>query len=80
MRLEYAKNPQWADAAHTAIDVVTKWDGVPHELAFTATLSDVEAHGRVIFAEAVAGKFGQVAEYAPPATSAPLELIMDSPE
>jgi hypothetical protein len=35
-------------------------------LPFTASANDVEAHGRGIFADIVAGKYGPIAEYVPP--------------
>jgi len=34
-------------------------------LPFTADSTDVEAHGRQIFADLVAGKYGPIAEYIP---------------
>ena len=66
MQLEYAKNPVWANAEHTMIDLLIKWDRFAQELPFTASPNDVEAHGRAIFEAAVAGQFGEVAEYVPP--------------
>jgi hypothetical protein len=66
MQLEYAKDPVWADAEHTMIDLTIKWDGINEEFPFTASPTDVEAHGRAIFEQAAAGAFGQVAEYVPP--------------
>lgn len=35
-------------------------------IPFTASPDDVEAYGRQLYAEAVAGQFGSVAEYVPP--------------
>jgi hypothetical protein len=35
-------------------------------LPFTADQNDVEAHGRAMFADLVAGKYGPIAEYVPP--------------
>ena len=67
MNLEYAKDPKWVDAEHTMIDLTIKWDSFPEELPFTASPNDVEEHGRLIFAAAAAGQFGEVAEYVPPA-------------
>jgi len=67
MKLEYAKNPVWANADHTMIDLTIKWDGINEELPFTASPTDCEAHGRAIFEQAAAGAFGVVAEYIPPA-------------
>jgi hypothetical protein len=65
MKLEYAKDPKWVDAEHTMIDLTVKWDRFNEELPFTASPNDCEAHGRTIFAAAVAGEYGPVAEYVP---------------
>jgi hypothetical protein len=78
MQLEYAKNPVWANAEHTMIDVVIKWDRFPQEFPFTASPDDCEAHGRAIFAAAEAGQFGEVAEYVPP--PAPPETPVEEPQ
>lgn len=59
-------NPFWANAAHTAIncEITTSQFG-DEVLSFTADQNDVEAHGRAIFADLVAGKYGAIAEYVP---------------
>lgn len=78
MNLEYAKNPRWVNAERTMIDLEIKWDAINEELPFTASPTDVEAHGRAIFEAAAAGQFGPVAEYvAPPA---PVEPPQPDPE
>jgi len=74
MQLEYAKKPVWANAEHTMIDVVIKWDRFPQEFPFTASPDDCEAHGRAIFAAAVSGEYGPVAEYLPPPAPTPEQL------
>jgi hypothetical protein len=66
MQLEYAKDPRWANAEHTMIDLTIKWGGINEEFPFTASPTDCEAHGREIFAAAAAGDYGDVAEYIPP--------------
>jgi hypothetical protein len=66
MQLEYAKAPVWANADRTMIDLTIKWDKLDKELPFTASQTDVEAHGRAIFEAAKDGKFGEVAEYVAP--------------
>ena len=71
MQLEYAKNPVWANAEHTMIDLLIKWDGINEEYPFSASPTDVEAHGRSIFEAAVAGQFGEVAEYVAPPEPTP---------
>jgi len=70
LNLEYAKNPQWADSDHTMIDLIIKWDTIDEELPFSATAEDVEAHGREIYNNALAGEYGEIAEYVPVVLSA----------
>ena len=57
-------NPQWIDENHSAIycEITTSQFG-DEVLPFTAAPHDVEAHGRAIFADLVAGKYGPIAEY-----------------
>jgi len=74
MQLEYAKDPVWADAEHTMIDLTIKWEGINEEYPFTASPADCEAHGRAIFTAAAAGEYGTVAEYLPPPAPTPEEL------
>lgn len=59
-------NPQWVNLEHTTIncDITTSQFG-NEVLPFTASPDDVEPHGRAIFADIVAGVYGQIAEYAP---------------
>jgi len=76
LNLEYAKNPQWADPDHTMIDLIIKWDTIDEELPFSATAEDVEAHGREIYNNALAGGYGEIAEYVPVVLSA--EELADS--
>lgn len=60
-------NPRWVNAEKTAINcqITTSQFGT-EILPFTANQNDVEAHGRAIFADLVAGKYGLIAEYIPP--------------
>jgi hypothetical protein len=66
------KSPVWADAEHTLIDcVITTSQFGDEELPFTADPNDVEPHGRVLFERIVAGEFGPIGEYVPPAEPEP---------
>ncbi len=66
MQLEYAKDPRWANAEQTLIDLIIKWDEIPEELPFTASPNDVVDYGRQIYAAAAEGQYGPVAAYTPP--------------
>jgi hypothetical protein len=70
MQLEYAKDPCWANAEQTLIDLVIKWVEYPGELPFTASPSDPEEYGRQIYAAAAEGQFGAVGAYVAPIATA----------
>jgi hypothetical protein len=74
MQLEYAKNPVWANAEHTMIDLTVKWDAIDEELPFSASPNDCEAHGRAIFESAAAGQYGVVGEYVAPPNPTPEQI------
>ena len=65
MKITNVTNPAWANAEHTMVNATVTHSefGV---IQFSASPDDVEAHGREIFADAVAGKFGVIAEYVAP--------------
>ena len=71
--LTSVSNPRWADAEHTMIDcTITTSQLGDVVLPFTASPTDIEAHGRAIFADLVAGVYGPIAEYvAPPEPEQP---------
>ena len=73
-------NPRWVDAEQTMIDCeITTSQFGDEVLPFTASATDVEAHGRAIFADLVDGKYGPVAEYVPPAPGvSELTLVVQS--
>lgn len=60
--MKQAKNPKWANPEKTIIDL-TVTHAEYGEIPFTASPEDTEQHGRDLFARAVAGEFGPVAEY-----------------
>ena len=67
------KTPSWANAEHTLLDVTLETDAYG-EIPFSASPDDVDAHGREIFADAVAGRFGAISEYVAPAKT-PEQII-----
>lgn len=70
MKIQTAKNPEWANAARCSINLIID---VPclGELPFCASASDVEQHGRELFDRAINGEFGAIADPAPP----PQEMV-----
>jgi hypothetical protein len=60
-------NPRWVNEEQTMIDCeITTSQFGDEVLPFTSAQNDVEAHGRAIFADLVAGVYGPIAEYVPP--------------
>lgn len=64
MNILSASNPAFANAANTLINLTIDTDkfGV---ITFTASPNDTAAHGRDLFARAMAGEFGPVAAFVP---------------
>ena len=56
-----ARNPQWVDSNHNRIDLEVNFAELEEEwLPYTADPLDVCAHSRTLYANAVAGDYGQV--------------------
>lgn len=63
MNFSSAHSPVFANAEHTTIDLMVKFDHLDMEVSFHASGEDVEPHGRMIFMQAMAGEFGEVAPF-----------------
>jgi hypothetical protein len=62
-------NPRWANVEQTMIDCeITTSQFGDEVLPFTANQNDIAAHGRAMFADLIAGKYGPIAEYIAPPT------------
>ena len=67
MKYTQVKNAQWANSEHTAINCDVDFNDLSEELVpFTAVASGDYEHSHQIFAECVAGQYGEIAEYVPP--------------
>ena len=67
MKYTQVFNPQWANAEHTAINCQVDFDDLREELVpFTAVASGDYEHSHKIFAECVAGQYGEITEYVAP--------------
>lgn len=75
MNIISAANPQWADAAHTMINLDVDFKEIG-PVPFTASADDVEAHGRDLFTRASAGEFGPIAVYVAPPAAIPSVVTM----
>lgn len=68
MKFTTVKNPKWSNSAQTRITCEVNFDDILEEFVpFTAVASGDYPHTHEIFARCVAGEFGPVADYVPPA-------------
>ena len=75
--LKSARNPVWANKDQTAIDVLVVFEEIPEELPFTATPNDTHEHGRNLYAEILAGNYGEIAPYPEAREAANIRFIRD---
>lgn len=66
LTIEYVKNPIWNDADHVTVLLTVKFMEFAEEVPFTATPYDDVAHGKLLYQNAIAGQYGNIAEYIPP--------------
>jgi len=63
-----ARNPKWGDIEQTVIEIEVNFDHLNEEyVLFSANPMDTATHGVEIYNRAVAGDFGAIADYTPPA-------------
>jgi hypothetical protein len=68
MSYTQVKNLQWANAEHTVINCEVNFDSQAQEFVpFTAVASGDYEYTHQIYAECVAGEYGNIAEYVAPA-------------
>jgi len=61
------KSPVYANAENTQINCNVKFEEIPEYFPFTASPTDPMDYGRELYAQLVAGQWGQIAPYVPPA-------------
>ena len=66
MNYSSATSPVWQNAEHSMITLMVKFDNLPEAVPFAASPDDLEEHGQALFAQAVAGAFGEIEDYVPP--------------
>jgi hypothetical protein len=77
MKYSAVRNCKWAHEDHSSIECEVNFNDITDEewSPFGANPLDHYEHGREIFARAVAGEFGEVAEYVPPPPPPPKKLV-----
>jgi hypothetical protein len=71
LTIEYAKDPVWANAENTLINLTVKFEEMANELPFTASPNDSMPYGVVLYNNAVASDYGTVAPYVIPQAPTP---------
>ena len=68
MKYSAVRNCKWVNAEHTVIECEVNFTDVTSEewSPFGATATDHYEHTKEIFAKAIAGEFGEIAEYIEP--------------
>jgi hypothetical protein len=61
--IESAKNAVYADSANKAINMTVKFAEFDFELPILASATDATTWGKQLYADALAGKYGEVAPY-----------------
>lgn len=68
MEILEVQNPTYANLEHTAVNLEVRFAKFSDVfLPFTAVPDDVEEHGRILYENAIAGEYGPIGEYEPPA-------------
>jgi hypothetical protein len=70
------RNPKWINAEHTLLNCEVDFDELDEVYVwFTADPNDIEEHGRQIYADCVAGNYGEIEEFDVAAFEAEQETI-----
>jgi len=83
MPYTYSKvsNPRYSDEKKSGVVLTVHFDHLSKPHPFLAVPHDTEPHGKQLYAEAIAGKFGAIAPYVapppPPAPPAPKPIVPD---
>ena len=59
-------SPTYANADKTVIGMLVMFDHLQFAIQFGASVNDTEPHGVELYNRAIAGDFGQIAEYVEP--------------
>ncbi len=71
-----AHSPVWANSAQTLITLTASFPWLSEEVPFAASPDDSEAHGRDLYARALAGEFGTIGAYVPTPAVVPTVVTM----
>ena len=76
-KIESAKELKWVNTEKTKMDCVVKLEHFDEEISFTIDPNDIYQHSLDLWAGAIAGEYGEIADYvAPPKTE--FEELMEN--
>jgi hypothetical protein len=65
------KNPMYSNPQKEGVNLDVVFEGMGDDpMPFTAMPNDVEEHGRILYAKAIAGEFGDIADWIQPTPDA----------
>jgi hypothetical protein len=64
--IQYVKNLQWEDEAHTVFSCIAKYEEFDEEHPTGVNPTDSYAHIKQIWNKGLAGEYGTISEYVPP--------------
>jgi hypothetical protein len=66
--IEYVNTPVYINQEKTAINCTVKFSGFDKEHPYCATSNDTVAHGKALYDDLIAGKYGEIGDYVAPLT------------
>lgn len=63
MIVEKAHSPVYNDSDGTSISLMVKFDHLPSEVLYVATSNDIAQHSRLLYKNALEGKYGRIKLY-----------------
>ena len=76
--IQYVKNLQWEDEAHTIFSCIAKYEEFNEEHPTGVNATDRYAHIQEIWTKGNAGEYGPIAEYVPPEPAPESEFVVVS--
>lgn len=73
-KIEYAKDLRWVNHEKTLIECIVKFEHIPEEVPFGIVPDDIYKHSLDLWENALAGKYGEIAE-CPPKTE--IQLLIE---
>lgn len=67
LTIEYAKDLKWCNAEYTLFECIVKYEEFVDEMPCGVNAVDPYSHIQELWTKGIAGEYGPIAEYVPPA-------------